>query len=138
MTKRQRIITIILIALGALILVFFGMRTVRSVMRMRGHGPFGKPPAANQTDAGLIRDWMTVSYVAHTYDVPPDALFMSLQIPQENQNGRKSLADLNAEYYPNDAGVVLAHVQAAIQAMQKQDPPPPFPATPIFTPTMQP
>jgi hypothetical protein len=135
MAKKQKILATIFIVIGALAMIFFGMRAIRSVMRMRGAGPFGKPPPANQTDVSLIRDWMTVPYVARTYNVPPDALFKTMDIPGY-ENRKKSLKELNDELYPDQDGVVLAHIQAAIQAMQKQEPPPKFPATPVFiTPT---
>lgn len=138
MTKKQKILTYILIAIGALAVIFFGMRAMRSVMRMRGAGPFGKPPPAEQTDVSLIRDWMTVPYVARTYKVPPDAIFNTMNIPGY-ENRKKSLKELNDEFYPNQDGAVLAHIQAVIQTMQKQEPPPPFPATPILiTPTSTP
>jgi len=130
MTKKQKILTTILIIIGAAAMIFFGMRAIRSVMRMRGAGPFGKPPPADQTDVSLIRDWMTVPYVARMYNVPPDALFKSLELANW-ENRKKSLKELNNEFYPDQNGAVIAHVQAAIQAMQKQEPPPPFPATPI-------
>ena len=139
MARKQKILTYILIAAGTLAMIFFGMRAMRSFMRMRGEGPFGKPPPASQTDVSLIRDWMTVPYVARTYNVPPDALFKALDIPQGKENHKKSLKELNDEFYPDQDGAVLAHIQASIQAMQKQEPPPPFPATPIFiTPTRTP
>ena len=138
MTK-QRFLTIFLIVFGILIVVFFGMRVMHIFKRMHGHGPFdGKPPAANQYDAGLIRDWMTVPYIAETYRVPPEALFKSLDIPPEKKNGKKSLAELNEEYYPDQPGAVLNQTIAAIQSFQKQEPPPHFPAIPVFTPTVKP
>lgn len=130
MTKKQKILTAIFIIIGAAAVIFFGMRAVRSVRRMSGAGPFGKPPPADQTDISLIRDWMTVPYVAHTYNVPPDALFKSLDL-QDYENRKKSIKALNDEFYPEQDGVILAHVQAAIQAMQKQERPPDFPATPM-------
>ncbi len=132
MTKKQKILTTVFILIGIVAIVFFGMRAVRSVMRMRGAGPFGKPPAADQADISLIRDWMTVPYVANMYKIPPDVLFKMMEIPGL-KNHTKSLKELNDEYYPGQDGVVLAYVQAAIQAMQKQEKPPHFPATPIPT-----
>lgn len=141
MTK-QRILTIGLIALGVLVVVFFGIRTVRSFKHMHGDGPFdGKPPAAKQVDTTLIRDWMTIPYIAHTYGVPPDAIFKNLEIPLEKENGKKSLKELNDKFYPNEPGVVLLQVQAAIQAFQKQEPPPKMPPaapTPPSAPTTNP
>ncbi len=132
MTKKQKILTFILIVISAAAMIFFGMRAMRAIMRLRGEGPFGKPPQASQTDVSLIRDWMTVPYVARAYHVPSEALFKTLNI-SERENHKKNLKELNDKFYPHQKGIVLAHIQASIQAMQKQEPPPPFPATPIFT-----
>jgi len=133
---KKNVITAALILIGIVIVAFFGIRAFHAFKHFQGHGPFrGKPPAANQIDVSIIRDWMTVPYIAHLYKVPPEAIFKSLEIPKQKENAKKNLAQLNKEYYPNQDGVVLAHVQAVMQAFQKQDPPPPFPATPVFTPT---
>lgn len=133
MIKKQKILTSIFILFGAVAVIFFGMRAVHSVRRMRGAGPFGKPPPAEQIDVSLIRDWMTVPYVANMYHIPPEALFKLLEIP-DNENGKKSLKELNDLYYPDQDGAVLAYVQAVLQAMQNQERPPHFPATPIPIP----
>jgi hypothetical protein len=136
---RKNVITGALIFAGIVIVIFFGIRALHALRHLKGHGPFnGKPPAANQIDVTMIRDWMTVPYIAHIYGVPPDAIFKSLEIPRPDENAKKSLAELNKKYYPAQGGVVLAHVQAVIQAFQEQEPPPRFPATPVFTPTVTP
>lgn len=136
MTKK-RIFTFALIVTGIAIILFFGLGALRAFKRMEGHGPFnGKPPAANQTDVTEIRDWMTVPYIAHMYDVPPKAIFKNLEIHEDNKDEKMSLAQLNEKYYPDQEGVVLAQVQALMQAFQKQVPPPHFPSTPVFTPTV--
>ncbi|MFN8411603.1 MAG: hypothetical protein U0Z26_04375 [Anaerolineales bacterium] len=139
MTKKH-ILTILLIIAGVAIIGFFGMRAFRAYKHMEGHGPFnGKPPAANQTDISSIRDWMTVPYISHMYNVPQDLFYKTLELPKDDKNDKMSLAQLNKKYYPDQDGVVLAHVQAVIQALQKQERPPHFPATPIsVTPTATP
>jgi hypothetical protein len=144
MTKK-RIFTISLIFTGIAIILFFGAGALRAFKHMEGHGPFndgsfdGRPAAANQDDVSLIREWMTVPYIAKMYQVPPDAIFKSLEIHEkEDENKKLSLAQLNEKYYPDQEGIVLAHVQAVMQAFQKQEPPPSFPAKPIFTPTVTP
>lgn len=128
--REQRLLTISLILLGLLVAIFFGLRTLHSFRRMHGRDPFnGKPPPAIQTDVELIRDWMTVPYIADTYGVPPDVIFKHLDIPLGKQNGRKSLKELNDEYYPDQPGVVLLQVKRTIQAFQIQAPPPPGAST---------
>jgi hypothetical protein len=133
--NRQRIITAGLIALGVVVAAFFGMRTLRALKHFHRPGlPFDKPPSANQTDVEFIRDWMTLPYIADTYDTPPDALFISLGLPPGKQNGRKSLKQLNDEYFPNQPDVVLNQVKAAIGAFQSQTMPP-RPLSPSLPPT---
>jgi len=125
MTK-QRIFTALMIVIGLLTVVFFGINTLRAFKHMRGQGPFkGKPPTANQVDVELIRDWMTIPYIADTYDVPPDALFFGLGIKPEKRDGRKSLKELNDEYFPDEPDMILIQIKESIKAFQTQSPPPP-------------
>jgi hypothetical protein len=133
---KKRLFTAGLIMIGLAIAIFFGINTLHAFKQMRGHGPFkGKPPTANQTDVELIRDWMTVPYIANTYDVPPDALFFGLGLKPEKHNGRKSLQQLNDEYFPDQPGVVLLQVRDSIKAFQAQTlPPPPLLPQPTITP----
>lgn len=135
MSKQQKILAFVLVLFGAAALLFFGMRAFRAANKMRGHGPFGKPPAANSADINLIRDWMTVPYIAKMYDVPPEALFRSLDLGSkqdfiQKEYDKMSLKELNDELYPDQPDVILNHVRAAIQAMQLRQRPPDFPATP--------
>jgi hypothetical protein len=135
MTRKQ-IFAIALISVGIVIILFSAMGAVRAFRHMESRGPFDlKPPAANQTDVSAIRDWMTIPYVAHMYDVPSDAIFKNLEIKKDDKTKKMSLAQLNDTYYPDQPGIILAHIQALMQAFQQQEPPPPFPSTPIFTPT---
>ncbi len=134
--NKQRIITIGLIVLGLFITFFFGMKMLHSFKRFHRPGPFNEgPPSANSTDAELIRDWMTIPYIADTYDAPPDAIFFSLGIEPEKQAGKKSLKQLNDEYFPSQPGVVLAHVKALIKSFQSGTiPPSPIVPAPPQTP----
>lgn len=134
MTKKH-VFAIALISVGIVVILFSAIGAVRAFRHMEGRGPFdGKPPAANQTDVSAIRDWMTVAYVAYMYDVPSDAIFKNLEIKKDDKTKKMSLAQLNDKYYPDQPGIVLAQIQALMQAFQQQEPPPPFPSTPIFTP----
>lgn len=140
MTK-QRILTAGLIVLGFFIIVFFGMNTIRAFKHMHGRGPFdGKPPTANQTDVELIRDWMTIPYIGKMYEVPPEALFFSLGIEPDKQIAKKSLKELNNEYFPDQTDLVIVQIKDTIKAFQSQERPPepippaapaaPIPSTP--------
>ena len=127
--SRQRALVIGVIVSGVLIVGFFGWRTLHAFRDFRGHLP--PPPfvpAENQaveTDVELIRDWMTIPFISRMYQVSPRALFDAVGISPMG-NGEKNLAQLNAEYFPNQPGMVLEVVKAAVQANQ----PPPTPVSP--------
>ena len=124
--KQQRILTIGLIVIGVLIVGFFGLRTFHAFREFHGHRP---PPPFSQaeaqqaeTDVELIRDWMTIPFIEYTYHIHPKILFDAVGIPPKG-NDEKSLAQLNEEYFPNEDGIVLEKVKAAVLANQ----PPPKP-----------
>lgn len=127
--QKQRALVLGLIIVGIVIVGFFGLRTLRAFREFRGHRPpppFG--PADSQeavTDVELIRDWMTIPFIAHTYRVHPKILFEAVGIPSRD-NDEKSLKQLNEEYFPNEDGIVIAKVKAAILANQ----PPVLPTLP--------
>ncbi len=113
---------------GCLLILFFGLRVLRAVHKFNG---VPKPPpfaAAEEieTDVDTIEEWMTIPFIARTYGVPPDILMDELEIPMEG-NHKKSLKDLNQEYYPGESGYVIATVKATILAYHS----PPVPPTPI-------
>jgi hypothetical protein len=119
--SKQRVLTITLIAIGIVIVGFFGLRTVRAFREFRDHRP--PPPFATEhieTDVNLIRDWMTVPFVSKMYHVRPHILFDSLGIP-EGRNKEKSLKQLNEEYFPHAEGIVLEKIKATILANQPQE-----------------
>lgn len=118
----------LLIGLGAVIVLLFGFRLANELRHM-GRPPKPQPFAAF-TDVTLIRDWMTVPYISHTYGVPPRVLFEALDIP-EKENHEKSMAEIDAQYFPGQEGRAIQLVQAAIQKFQKQAPPPNTPTVPV-------
>ncbi|MBI3161847.1 MAG: hypothetical protein HYZ23_05030 [Chloroflexi bacterium] len=120
----QRALTIVLILLGVAVTFFFGMRALHAFQKFNGHRP--PPPDKVETDTELIRDWMTVPYVARMYHVPDKFIFEALNIPK-NGNKDKSLEELNREYYPDRDGFVLAGVKQAVLAHL---PPPRLDSTP--------
>jgi hypothetical protein len=127
---RQRALTVGLIVVGVLIVAFFGLRTLRAFREFRGHRPpppFGRGEEQQaQTDVELIRDWMTIPFIAHTYRVPPKVLFEAVGIPHKG-NEEKSLTRLNEEYFPAEDGRVLEKIKAAVLENQ----PPVSPNTPV-------
>ena len=144
-SKKSRILFILMAVLGGLLIIFFGMRSFRSFRKFDGHHP--RPPFAGEleTDVEQIEDWMTVPFISHTYGVPPEVIFDSLNIQvdengkkglsQLKNNGKKSLKELNDEFFPGKDGYVLETVKAVILAHQATmttgapppPPPPPFP-----------
>jgi hypothetical protein len=137
--SQQRTLILITILLGLLIAGFFGMRALLALSRISRHPSPPLPPAEAgwtiETDVELIRDWMTVPFIAETYGVPPKFLFDALGIPPRG-NEEKSLAQLNEEFSPQVPGIVMEVIKAAIVAKQsiptEQSPPSrqPLPATP--------
>jgi len=123
MKTKQKILITTLIVLGVLLVVFFGLRAFRPFRELRGHRP---PPGQVETDVTLIRDWMTVPYIAQRYYVPGEKLFEAVKIPPHG-NKNKSLLQLNNEYYPDQPGFVLETIKADILVHQPPTPPAPPP-----------
>ena len=122
-SSRQRALVLGLILIGVVFVGFFGLRFFRAFREFRGHRPPPFPPADSQpaeTDVELIRDWMTIGFISHTYRTQPDLLYKALDI-RPNGNEDKSLQQLNDEFFPNQPGYVLKTVKATILAHQ---PPP--------------
>lgn len=115
---RQRNFVVGLITIGLMIIIFFGLRTLRAFREFHGHRP---PPHSStqsvETDVNLIRDWMTLPYISITYRLPPNLLYETLNIPPGG-NEKKNLKQLNDEYYPQAPGIVMEMVKSAILASQ--------------------
>lgn len=126
--NKQRALVTSLIIFGVLAVGFFGLRTFHAFREFRGHRP--SPPFEEneqpETDVQLIRDWMTVPFIARMYHVPAPVIFEALDIPKNKSNEEKSLKQLNEEYFPNANGFVDATVKAAVLAHL----PPPMPTAP--------
>jgi hypothetical protein len=112
---KQRLAITVLILMGVLFVGFFGLRAARAARHIRegGYGLGNPPPLPSETDVELIRDWMTLPYIARTYGVPARMLFKELKIPNEG-NREKSLKELNDKYFPDQAGFVQDEVKKAI------------------------
>lgn len=117
--KKQRALIVLLIVMGALIVGFFGWRTLHAFRDFRGHRP--PPPFAQsenqavETDVELIRDWMTIGFISHSYHTHPRMLYDALNIPPKG-NEDKSLQQLNDEFYPDQPGYVLETVKSVIRS----------------------
>ena len=126
--SKQRTLIIGLIVLGVLIVGFFGLRAFHAFRHIRdgGFGPGRPNPPSSETDVELIRDWMTIPYVARTYGASDHMLFKELKIP-ETGNREKSLKVLNDKYYSDQDGYLLAEVKKTITDHR----PPQHPSTPV-------
>lgn len=117
---RQRNFVVGLIIIGLMIIGFFGLRTFRAFRQFHGHRP--PPPFQGEhieTDVDLIRDWMTIPFIARMYGVSPGLLFDALEI-SEHGNKEKSLKQLNEEYFPQEAGTVLEKIKAVVLENEPQ------------------
>lgn len=117
---QRKLISIALILLGIVAIIFFGMRALHAFKKFDGHRP--PRPGKEETDVELIRDWMTIPFIAHTYHVHDSTLFEALNISPFSDH-EKSLKEINDEFYPDQDGYVLDLVKTTILAHQ----PPPRP-----------
>jgi hypothetical protein len=124
--SKQRILFIALSILGVMLILFFGLRALRAFKKFDGHRP---PPMAEelQSDVNDIEDWMTIPFISHNYGMPPEILFDALSI-NGKENHKKSLKQLNDEFYSEQDGYVIETVRATILAHQP-------PLTPILPDT---
>lgn len=113
---RQQILILALIATGLLLAGLFGLRSLRAYREFRVQRP---PPAFSadaqtvETDVGLVRDWMTIPFIAKMYQVPPAVLYKALGIPSQG-NRDKSLKRLNEEYFARVPGFVENTIKAIL------------------------
>jgi hypothetical protein len=126
MNPRQRNFVVgLMIILGLMIIIFFGLRTARAFRQFHGHRP--PPPFATkpvETDVDLIRDWMTIPFISQMYHIRPHVLFEALGIPEQG-NREKSLKQLNQDYFPEGESLVMEKVKAAVLAEIAERPPQP-------------
>jgi len=120
MNARQRNLTIALIVLGILLIAVFGQRAIDAYRRIQTERSMPERPSAMMAageDVELVRDWMTIPYIAKTYGIPAEVLFEALEIPQRGNRG-KSLAELNLQYYPASGGIIVDKIKAVILTYQ--------------------
>jgi hypothetical protein len=103
-SRRRLLLIAVLVILGLGLAAFFGMRAYRAYHRFQ-------QPQAGVTDVEALRGWMTLPYIAHTYDVPEDALFAALGIPKAG-NETLSIRQLVAKYGRDPQATRQALLQA--------------------------
>lgn len=128
--SKNRVVIIGLTIFGCLLILFFGLRSFRAFQKFDRHDG---PPSLNnfpdklETDVEQVREWMTIPFISRMYGVPEPILYEALDIPSEG-NHKKSLDDLNKEYFPESDGIVVELVKASLLA--NQTPPTPVPPVP--------
>ncbi len=113
---KERILIIALIILGIALIGFFGARAMRSYVRLQQTGL-----STGATDVEAIRGWMTIPYIAHACNVPEDALFEALGIPEAG-NEKQSIMQLARKYDLKRADIRTVF-QAVILRYQQNAPP---------------
>ncbi|HJS20373.1 MAG TPA: hypothetical protein VJ785_16610 [Anaerolineales bacterium] len=123
--SRLRILVLSLIVMGLIIAGLYGIRTFLAFKDVRGQRPAPDSLLEEQpreTDVELIRDWMTIPYIARMYHVPASVLYKSLDISPDG-NQEKSIQQLNDEYYPQEQGWIEATIKISILEYQAQNEP---------------
>ena len=110
-------VIVILIAFGIIISALFGMRLLRSMRQVEIHR---MPPSAS-TDVEEIHDWMPVHYISKIYSVPELYLYQKIGI-DSGADRKKSLAEINEIYFPDQPGLVLERTKAAVLNFQQSHP----------------
>jgi len=111
----QRPVLFALFALASLAVVIFGLRTYRSFLLLRSAYELAAP------DVSSVRAWMTLQYVAGTYQVPETALIQRLGLSSaiDRKTTLRSIAqerDLSPIQY-------IQQVQQAIAELHRVSPP---------------
>src|SRR5664279_1293116 len=87
MSGRRGHILVAVIALSALALIFFGLRSYNSYLLLRSAYEAGRPQVSS------LRAWMTLDHVAATYRVPLNELIPRLGLPAGTR-GNESLWEI--------------------------------------------
>ena len=130
--KKFRFLVLSLIAIGLILVAISGPRAYQAWREVRGHR---SPPnlimeaMPDATDAELVRDWMTIPFIARMYNIPPSEFYKALDIPQRG-NEEKSLTQLNSQYYPEAPGFVETTIKAVVLENLPQEEPSPSPPVP--------
>jgi len=120
------ITSIVLIALGTGVIIYFGVESFsayREIRYARMHYFNTEYP-----DTFVVRPWMSIRYVSSSYRMPEEYLFQHIGIPMTQKNSLTSFRMLNSIFHigpEDDISILLNRVQAAIDLFQAKVPPPP-------------
>ena len=111
----QRPVLLALFAFAALAVAMFGLRTYRSFLLLRSAYELGAP------DVSSVRAWMTLQYVAGTYQVPETALIQRLRL--SSAIDRKTTLSSIAQERDLSRFQYIQQVQQAISELRRISPP---------------
>lgn len=94
--KLRLILPIVLLALGLIITLYFGLRAVNSFRQLQYIHEQGLDRGTASVDA--VRPWMTIRFIAVAYAVPEEYLYSQLEIPFNRRNANSPLSELNRDY----------------------------------------
>ncbi len=119
--SNRKIMGIALIVIGLVVVVFFGIRTVRSFKKLQYIQEQGLDRGAASVEA--VRPWMTIRYVSVAYGVPEEYMFAELKIPFNRRDSDQTLSHLNRAYQlgqstQDEYPAIIDKVAAAILAYQ--------------------
>ena len=119
--KPQKVIAFLLISLGIIVMLGYGLRALRSYRQWRYIQNEGFDRRIANVDA--IQPWMTVRYVSVAYSVPEEYLFAQLDIPYDKRNSQDTLGRLNRVYNSGKSrfkgATILEETAMAIIAYQE-------------------
>src|SRR5882762_1015223 len=117
---RKHWFAIVVLALVLLITGLFAVRTVRRAIYWRLHRD------------EVIRPWMSIPYVAHSYRLPPPVLYQSLGIPPRPHD-RRPLRQIASEQN-RSVDELISVLNDAIARERAAHPPNPPPSAPARSP----
>lgn len=88
-SKLRSAVPIVLILIGLLVTVIFGIRSVRSFRQVRYIQQQGLDQGTASVDA--IQPWMTIRFIAVAYAVPEEYLYSALDIQFDRRNANRPL-----------------------------------------------
>src|SRR5437870_8263629 len=107
--ERKQWFAIAVLAVVLLITSLFAVRTVRRAVYWRLHRD------------EVIRPWMSIPYVAHSYRLPPQVLYEALKIPPQPHD-RRPIREIAREQNLS-VDDVIATLQSAIARERTSHPP---------------
>jgi hypothetical protein len=116
---QKRTIAILIILAGIILVVFFGLRTFRTIMRIR---LMEMRPLS--TDVESIRGWMTIPFISDNYRVPVEELVKACDLPAAPKK-HENLNQINRKIAPGETGVLLECIKDAVREFQLSHPTPP-------------